>query len=131
MPIAFPTLDWILERRTEAPTPIILKVATIVQGIFLISQTIPPDFNHLQALVYFALWWVEAAILIALWKMKRWPVLILATYALVHALTAMPRYFAKTPHTIGVAVVFAVIILAFHNIALISAAPFWRRMTWK
>ncbi len=133
MAISFPTLDWILERRTKAPTPGILKAAIIVQGFFVMGQTRPAGTitGGSQALLYFGLWAVEAAVLVALWKMKRWPVVILAAYALLHAVTAMPRYFATTPRSVPVALVFAAIILVFHNLALIPAIVFWRRMTWK
>ena len=130
MAIPFPTLDWILERRTKAPTPGILKAAIIVQGFFVMGQTRPTGTitGGSQALTYFGLWAVEAAILVALWNMKRWPVVILAAYALVHA---VPHYFATTPRSVPEALFFAAIILVFHNLALIPAIVFWRRMTWK
>jgi hypothetical protein len=133
MALPIPMLDWIFERRTTAPTPIILKVAIVIQGIFVIGQTRPAGLitEGSQGLLYFELWAVEAAVLIALWKMKRWPVLVLAAYALLHAVTAMPHYFAATPRSLPAAIFFAVIILSFHNVALIPAVAFWRRMTWK
>jgi hypothetical protein len=133
MALPFPMLDWIFERRSTAPTPLVLKVAIVIQGIFVIVGHTRPAGTITEAsqgLLYFGLWAVEAAVLIALWKMKRWPVLVLAAYALVHAVTAMPRYFAATPRSVPAAIFFALIILTFHNIALIPAVAFWRRMTW-
>jgi hypothetical protein len=131
--MSFWMFDWILERRADAPTPLILKVAIIVQGILVVSQTRPAGMitDLSQILLYPTLWTVEVAVLVALWKMKRWPVIILAVYALLHAATAMPHYFAVTPRSLPAALFVAAIILALHNIALISALPFWRRMTWK
>jgi hypothetical protein len=133
MAMPFPTLDWIFERRTKEPTPGILKAAIILQGIFVMGQTRPAGTitGGAQALMYFGLWAVEAAVFTALWKMKRWPVLILVAYALVHAVTAMPHYFATTPRSMPEALLVAAIILVFHNLAMIPAIVFWRRMTWK
>jgi hypothetical protein len=130
------TLDWILKRRTNAPTPTILKVAIVVHGtfagIFVIGQTRPAGTitDGSQALHYFFLW-ALVTVLVALWKMKRWPVIVLAVNALIHAVTVMPHYFATTPRSLPAALFFAAIILAFHNIALIPAVVFWRRLTWK
>jgi hypothetical protein len=131
--MSFWMFDWVLERRTDAPTPLILKVAIVVQGIFVVGQTRPAGmFTDLsQVLLYPALWIVEVAVLVALWKMKRWPVIVLAVHALLHAVTAMPHYFAATPRSLPAALFFAAVILAVHNIALIPALALWRRMTWK
>jgi hypothetical protein len=125
--------DWILERRTATRTPSILKVAIVVQGVFLLFQTHPAGMiaNLSQVLLYGTLWIVEAAVLAALWNMKRWPVVVLAVYALLHAVTAMPHYFAVTPRSLPAALFAAAIILTLHNVALIPGVAFWRRLTWK
>jgi hypothetical protein len=130
--MSFWMFDWVLERRTPAPTPLVLKVAIVLQGIFLLGQTRPAGMitDLSQVLLYGALWIAEAAVLTALWNMKRWPVILLAVYALVHLVTAMPHYFAVTPRSLPSALLAAAIILALHNIALIPAVAFWRRLTW-
>jgi len=113
-------LDVVLDARldsrpkgTKAPTPPILKVAIVIQGLLVVGEVSPhggiADQSRLFVLLGVTL--VVLGVLVALWKMKRWPVIVLLVYALLHAVRAIPWY--------------------FHNIALIAAVPYWRRLTWK
>lgn len=130
--MSFWTLDWILDRNTKAATPAVLKVAIVIQGLLVLNGIRPAGVftNASQVFVFVGAGLVVSAVLVALWKMKRWPVIVLAIYAALHAATAMPWYFERTPRALPAALFFALVILAVHNIALIAALPYWRRLTW-
>src|SRR3954451_6278871 len=98
MAIWVPNLDWILENRTKAKAPIVLKLALGIQAFFLIAPSRPtgPLQGNGETLAYLGLWAAEAAVLLALWNMKRWPVIALGLYAVVHAAIAVPQYLAMT-----------------------------------
>jgi hypothetical protein len=130
--MSFWTLDWILDRTKAAPTPVVLKVAIVIQGLFIVGQVSPHGVitDQSQVLLLVGVTLAMLAVLVPLWKMKRWPVIVLIVYAVWHAARAMPWYFARTDKSLPVALVYALIILAFHNIALIAALPYWRRLTW-
>jgi hypothetical protein len=123
------------ERQTDAKTPVLLKVAIVLQIWFLLSSLygllngllVRGTVSYGMLISGVVGVGVQIAVLIAIWRLRKWAVVaygVLSLVAVLHSVTLVSMNSQASSKVVAVAVLVRLIML-------FPALVYWNRMTWK